>query len=162
MLNFGSFCLKCFKLWDYSKRVTVIKTAIKFPLSAFLTLPRIVYQAAILKFKHHLSHFTKPIPTSPNTIKVAPPSFSQKTWIKLVTTILKKLDTGHLQLTLPDQTLQSYGNPKSPTRHLTIYDYAFFSRCAKYSDIGFGEAYMNGEFQTDDLTKLIILLEPLL
>ena len=32
---------------------------------------------------------------------------------------------------------------------------AFFKKCALYGDVGFGEAYVDGDWDTDDVTKVI-------
>ncbi len=48
------------------------KTLLAHPLTAFMTMPRIVWQAAILRYRKQLPVFKRPEPSNPMTIKVRP------------------------------------------------------------------------------------------
>ncbi len=39
--------------------------------------------------------------------------------------------------------------------NITISDKRFFERCVLYGDVGFGEAYTAGYWQTDSITNVI-------
>ena len=75
---------------------------------------------------------------------------------RLVMGALEKMDEGHLRLQLPDGTIKHLGNPEGPhTATLTIIRPSFFSRVLLYGDVGFGEAYVEGDCDTDNIEKLI-------
>ncbi len=70
---------------------------------------------------------------------------------------LSKIEVGRLDVTYPDGQKESYGGSDTPTASITIHSGDFFRRLALYGDIGFAESYMDGEFDTLNLTKLIEL-----
>lgn len=75
---------------------------------------------------------------------------------RLVMAALGKMDSGHLRLQLPDGTVQHLGTQGHPhSANLTILRPSFFSRVLLYGDVGFGEAYVEGDCDTDDIEKLI-------
>ena len=58
-------------MWGTGRELTTAnlwKTVLRFPLTAALTMPRILWQAAILHYKKKLPVFRKPAPSDPNTI----------------------------------------------------------------------------------------------
>jgi cyclopropane-fatty-acyl-phospholipid synthase len=56
-------------------------------------------------------------------------------------------------MTLPDGTVKTFGNASSPERaEMTVKDWRFFSRAVIGGDIGFGESYMDEEWDSPDLT----------
>ncbi len=63
---------------------------------------------------------------------------------------------GHLVLQLPDGSERHYGDSSAPV-YLRIRRHAFFTRVAAGADIGLGEAYTDGDWDTDDLPGLIAL-----
>jgi cyclopropane-fatty-acyl-phospholipid synthase len=75
---------------------------------------------------------------------------------RLVMGALEKMDEGHLLLQLPDGSVHHLGNQGHPlSSTLTILRPAFFTRVLLYGDVGFGEAYVEGDCDTDDIEKLI-------
>jgi hypothetical protein len=36
-----------------------------------------------------------------------------------------------------------------------LLNWDFFKRCVLFGDVGFGEAYVDGDWETDDITKVI-------
>ena len=75
---------------------------------------------------------------------------------RLVMGALEKMDAGHLRLQLPDGSIRHLGDPNGPhTATLTILRPSFFTRVLLYGDVGFGEAYVEGDCDTDDIEKLI-------
>jgi cyclopropane-fatty-acyl-phospholipid synthase len=75
---------------------------------------------------------------------------------RLVMGALERMDAGHLRLVLPDGTVRHLGNPADPhSANLTILRASFFTRVLLYGDVGFGEAYVEGDCDTDDIEKLI-------
>ncbi|WP_316772962.1 cyclopropane-fatty-acyl-phospholipid synthase family protein [Pedobacter frigiditerrae] len=69
---------------------------------------------------------------------------------------LGKMNKGFLNLTLPSGENLEIGNPNSSYRaDLEVKDARFFKCVVLYGDIGFGEAYVNGLWDTDNITNLI-------
>ena len=69
---------------------------------------------------------------------------------------LAGLEGGALEVALPDGTARRFG-AGAPTR-LDIRDRGFFRRVATRGKVGFGESYIAGEWETDDLVGLFELL----
>lgn len=66
------------------------------------------------------------------------------------------MNLGKLALTLPDGRTEFFGdglNPISASVHVT--DPLFFKRLILFGDIGFGEAYVDGLWETDNITSVI-------
>lgn len=71
---------------------------------------------------------------------------------------LDRIKHGRLTMTLPDGTTRVFGDAASPVRaSLRVKRASFFRRVLLWGDVGFGEAYQHGDFETDDLTALIRL-----
>ncbi len=69
---------------------------------------------------------------------------------------LQKAQTGYLEITTPEHNKIEIGDPKSDLKaNIVIKDWALIDEVSKFGDIGFGEAYMEGLFETDDLIKLL-------
>jgi len=78
-------------------------------------------------------------------------------WNKLGDKYFTKITEGTLHVTYSDGTQKSYGNGQAPKVDMTINKSQFFKRMALYGDIGFAESYMDGDFETSDLTALVTL-----
>ncbi len=71
---------------------------------------------------------------------------------------------GHLRIELPDGTVHEFGErapagalPQgiSAFARIAVKHERFFKRCVLAGDIGFAEAYLDGEWETSDLTAVI-------
>jgi cyclopropane-fatty-acyl-phospholipid synthase len=62
-----------------------------------------------------------------------------------------------LRLAYPDGSVTGAGDPTSPTLIINAPD-ALTRRIGRYGLIGFGESYMAGEWQADDLTAVLTVL----
>lgn len=80
---------------------------------------------------------------------------SQKLYIKTVQKLLSSLVKGKLEFIYPDNTVQIYGSGNEIQAHIKVKDYNFFKRCFYYGDIGFGESYMAGEWESKNVTDVI-------
>ena len=70
--------------------------------------------------------------------------------------MLSKMNLGTLNLTLPSGEQITLGNGEGNiTANAKIKNSDFFKRCVLYGDIGFGEAYVDGEWDTDNITNVI-------
>lgn len=75
---------------------------------------------------------------------------------RVVLEALSKMTAGCLQLEFPDGRKQMIGEPDAePSAQIRICNDGFFKRCVLYGDVGFGEAYVDGDWETDDITKVI-------
>jgi cyclopropane-fatty-acyl-phospholipid synthase len=75
---------------------------------------------------------------------------------KLVLDLLSAMPYGNLELTMPDGELLKLGNGEGNiTATATVKNPAFFKRCVLYGDIGFGEAFVDGDWDTDNITNVI-------
>jgi len=84
---------------------------------------------------------------------------SKRILMKVICHLLSRIEKGRLTLALPDGTTQSFGKKEAPFRHaqIRVNDYSLFTRVAFVGEIGLGEAYMEGLWDSDDLTTLLKL-----
>src|ERR1700712_5009822 len=69
-----------------------------------------------------------------------------------------KLRRGTLDVTLPDgRKVRLGGVEPGPTAAMTLTNYGFASRLLNGGDIGIAEAYLNGDWDTPDLTQFLYL-----
>lgn len=75
---------------------------------------------------------------------------------RLVIKLLAKMKLGTLNLFLPNGQEINLGNRSGNiVATIEVKDANFFKRCVLYGDIGFGESYMDGEWETDNITNLL-------
>jgi cyclopropane-fatty-acyl-phospholipid synthase len=75
---------------------------------------------------------------------------------KMVLALLSKMHAGRLNLTLPSGESIAIGNGKAGIiANVKINKNRFFKRCLLYGDIGFGEAYVDGDWDTDNINTVI-------
>jgi cyclopropane-fatty-acyl-phospholipid synthase len=69
-----------------------------------------------------------------------------------------RLERGTLDVTLPDgRVIRLGGLEPGPAASMTLYNYGFASRLIHGGDIGIAEAYLNGDWDTPDLTHFLYL-----
>jgi len=151
------------RMWGEAMPMTsenFVGTVLKFPVTAALSMPRILWQAGRLYLKG-LKVYTKPHPRSDWTLRVKAPSLWQRMAMKGVFNWLSGMKVGCLNMVLPDGTIKLFGDPQSPEHlavTLRVKTYDFFWNMIRGGDIAFGEGYTAGDWETDDLTGLIRLL----
>lgn len=70
--------------------------------------------------------------------------------------MLKQMQKGYLEITLPDGERHEIGDPLSEHKaRIRILNPHFFNKCVFYGDIGFGESYVDGDWETDNITQVI-------
>jgi cyclopropane-fatty-acyl-phospholipid synthase len=75
---------------------------------------------------------------------------------RMVLKALQQMTLGCLHLELPDGERMVIGQPDAKiSANMRIINREFFKRCVLFGDIGFGEAYMDGDWDTDDITRVI-------
>ncbi len=72
--------------------------------------------------------------------------------------MLQSLQTGGLLLTLPDGQRLRFGKDDGPQAHLHLHNWQVFGAALRSGDIGFAESFINGDWETPDLTALLQLL----
>ena len=133
-----------------------LHTVLAHPIVPHLTVPRIYWEAFKLRFRRQLTYHDKPVPLSPMTIRRNTAGPLQRRCRAFVQGALKRTLYGRLQLTLPNGQLQLYkGRRDGPEAVLQVRDPKFFSRVVLGSDIGFGEAFMHGEWDSPDPVAVV-------
>jgi len=75
---------------------------------------------------------------------------------KVIDRIFTPLKLGQLTITWPDGKQRIYGvDPQGITAEIHVRRHGFFRKCLLYGDVGFGEAYVDGDWSTPDLTRVI-------
>src|SRR5450432_296707 len=74
----------------------------------------------------------------------------------IVLKALSRMDKGRLDLILPDGERIVIGDGKDGiSAAMVIRHPEFYRRCVLYGDIGFGEAYVDGLWDTDSINHVI-------
>ncbi len=106
-------------------------------------------------------------PSSPATSASAPAASaktSQSLYQRLVLGAFDGMNRGRMQIELPDGSTVEFGAPgtHSDLRHgipatakIQIRRDAFFRKCVFAGDVGFGESFIDGDWETPDLTAVI-------
>ena len=78
-------------------------------------------------------------------------------WMNVGRRLLGRIRCGRLDVIFSDGTRMQYGEEEMPQATLVLHNHHLFRRTALFGDIGFAESYMDGDFETDDMTALITL-----
>ena len=79
--------------------------------------------------------------------------------MNLVINLFNKIAAGGLTFYLPDGSSRHFGDKSSPLQaQMTIHNYRFFKDAVLGGDVGLGEAYMKGFWDTDDIPALFSVL----
>ena len=80
------------------------------------------------------------------------PSFYQR----LVLAAFAKMNEGSLRLDLPDGSVAQFGTPGTDvSAKICVLDGTFFQRCVLFGDVGFAESYIQGEWETESIERVI-------
>ena len=75
---------------------------------------------------------------------------------KLVLLSLRPFVHGGLRMTYPDGSVRTLGETGAPiTAEMNIRRTEFFKRCALFGNVGFGESYVDGDWDTPDIAAVI-------
>ena len=74
---------------------------------------------------------------------------------KIILDLFSKMNHGTLNITLPNGTSIKLGTDNNISANIEIKNSEFFKRCVLYGDIGFGEAYVDRLWETDNITNVI-------
>ena len=82
----------------------------------------------------------------------------KKLWNKFADNFFSKIKIGTLEVIFKDKTVKLYGEKNLEDKiTLEIYNNRFFIKTVLYGDIGFAESFIDRDFETSNLTKLIEL-----
>lgn len=75
---------------------------------------------------------------------------------RIILDIFSRMNQGYLRLELPDGTTRHLGNPEHAiAAHIRVVRESFFQRCVLFGDVGFGEAYVDGDWETESIERVI-------
>jgi len=131
------------------------RTLTAYPLTAWLTVPRIHWEAAVLFFKKKLPVVYKPRPTHPSTIRAEPPSRLHHLLISIVRGFLVKATRGRLRFDLPNGTIWEFGPGGFPEAEVRVLNWDFFLRLVWDGDVALGDGLLAGEWESADLTAVV-------
>jgi cyclopropane-fatty-acyl-phospholipid synthase len=121
-------------------------------------MSRILFQAAKEYLGKKIYYKSKIRAINENSIRVKPPTLIQKQCMNILLKILSKIKYGRITLTLPDKKTLSFGEPQFSEVFVKINDYSFFTKTLLEGEIGFGDAYVAGIWETDNLIGFLEVL----
>ena len=132
-----------------------IRTVLRHPWVPHLSMPRIYAEALKLYFLKKLTFHPKPVPVSAATRPRTKPGWMEKVCLKLFADAVDRAKGGPLTLVLPDKRSRVFGtrDAADPVR-IEAKDFRLFTRTVFQGDIGLGESYVSGEWETPDLVGL--------
>ena len=75
---------------------------------------------------------------------------------RIVLGLLSEMTQGFMRIVLPDGKVFEFGDKNSPDKAtIRIICESFFRKCVLYGDVGFGEAYVDGDWDTDSVAAVI-------
>lgn len=84
-------------------------------------------------------------------------SYFDKSMKKIADNFLNKLNKGALTVTYPDKDKNFFcGKIKGYEANISLNNYKIFSKLIRRGAIGFAESYMDGDFETKNLSKLML------
>lgn len=93
---------------------------------------------------------------SPEFIRSRAKSNKYKWQQALVFRMLNEMTRGKMEIVLPDGRSVVFGQDDSEIKaRMRILDPVFFKKCIWYGDIGFGESYVDGDWETDSIVNVI-------
>jgi cyclopropane-fatty-acyl-phospholipid synthase len=102
----------------------------------------------------------------PSTVGAATGRARESLAFRAVLRSFAAMTRGHLRLELPDHSVREFGSTAeaaglslpagvAPFAQIRVRREDFFRRCFWSGDIGFAESYIDGDWETDDLTAVI-------
>jgi len=75
---------------------------------------------------------------------------------RIVLGLLSGMTHGFMRIAMPDGEILELGDKDSPFKAaIRIVRDSFFRKCVLYGDVGFGEAYVDGDWDTDSVSAVI-------
>jgi cyclopropane-fatty-acyl-phospholipid synthase len=137
----------------------ILRGILQYPSYAFLNMPRITYEASRLYFSKKLPLVKRPEPAGLHTVKRRSGSYAKLFMISTIERFLSKLSKGRLEITYPSGEVVIFGetdiSPTTTQAKIKIHHSEFFSKVFFRGDVGFGESYVDGDWECDSLTKVL-------
>lgn len=147
------------RLWGTGEELssrTLFRALLRRPFSPWLTFPRILWEAVKMRLLKRLAVYPRPVADSVDTLRASAPSYVNQACRALLRRSLKKLKHGSLTLCYPTGETEVYGDVASPlAARILVRNTNMFRRVVRFGDIGFGDSYMDGEWDSDNLTRLL-------
>lgn len=137
---------------------SMLKTAMRYPFGIVATMPRILKEAAKLVYFKKMAAAGRPIPHHQDTIRGLPPSRLDSFWIAIVRRILGKITIGQLTIGLPDGSRITFGSDSECQGVIQVNHYSVFKTLVLKGEVGLGEAYVNGYWDTPSLLTTMTVL----
>ncbi len=77
---------------------------------------------------------------------------------RVLCALLARIEHGGVQLRVPGGSVMRFGSRDADAAQLVIHDWRMASATLRRGDVGFGETYMDGAWDTPDLVRLLTLL----
>ncbi|NKB25402.1 MAG: DUF1365 family protein [Kiritimatiellae bacterium] len=136
----------------------IVKALMRYPFSTALTMPRIIHQASKLYFGKKLKVYDRLEPEHPLTMRARPIGKMNQWAMQTAFKALEHLRHGKLCVRLPHGEVKEFGDQQDTTPcEIKVKRYGFFKKCLFKGDIGFGEGYVDEDWDCDDLTRVIEL-----
>lgn len=90
------------------------------------------------------------------SLHLVPTNVHQNPWVKAISNQLENLSDGHLSMTLPHGQTLHFGQGELHA-HIQLNSYKPLSRYLMHGDLALAESYMDGEWESPDLTALFQL-----
>ena len=75
---------------------------------------------------------------------------------RIIDHVFRPMHLGRMVMILPDGQTLTYGSKEGGvTANIHVINNDFFKKCVLFGDVGFGESYVDGDWQTDDIAKVI-------
>ena len=84
------------------------------------------------------------------------PNALQKKYFALVDALLCRIAVGGLVVELPDGEFRNYGDATDPQK-IKVNSWKFFARLARGGSVGLGDAWIHGDWDSDNLTGVLEL-----
>ncbi len=137
-------------------RRNALLTLFTYPLTALSVFPRILWQAGKLYLLRQLPARSKPELSTKTTLRSMPLSRFQKYIIKRIEKVCRTGVKGQLVMVLPDQTRRTFGcSEDGPQAHMSILNTWFFRSIQFGGEIGLGESYMRGEWDSEHVETVL-------
>lgn len=134
----------------------ILKTVVTHPLTCAAVFPRILLQAAMLYWFKRLPAKSKPIPSQLGALRGMPLSWLSRQVLRRLTAVCNDRSIGRLDLTLPDGSIHTFGTEETgPSAKMHIRHNKFFKTILTGGEIGLGESFFQGEWDSEDPTAVI-------
>ena len=88
-------------------------------------------------------------------LETLPKAQSYNFYRNIVLKFMSAMTKGQLKISLPEGQTVTIGETDEMFAEIQIKNNVFFKKCIVHGDVGFGEAYVDGDWDSPDLTQVI-------